>query len=186
MSANSPSGRWKMCKVSVARTCCSKVDQSVRSCASVSRASTSAIFATGRWENCKVSVARTNCSKVDQSVRSFANVSRASTSAVFPSGRWENFSCGTYILKLTEASAADVQAESRQARQQFSHPGDGNFRRSLRHAPPVVDRSVVCSCASVIQGKHVSNFPIGVMEVCRRGWDTYLGSCVGVDLGVHD
>ena len=36
---------------------------------------------------------------------------------------------------------------------------DGNFARSLQHVPPVVDRSVP-SCASVIRGKRVSNFPI--------------------------
>ena len=49
--------------------------------------------------------------------------------------------------------------ESRQARQQFSHRGDGKISRSLWHVPPVVDRS----CASVSRGKHVSNFPIGAM-----------------------
>ena len=39
---------------------------------------------------------------------------------------------------------------------------DGNFSRSLRHSPTVVDRSVG-SCASVSRGKHVSKLPIGAM-----------------------
>ena len=60
--------------------------------------------------------------------------------------------------------------ESWQARQQLSHRGDGNFSRSLQHAPPVVDQSVVCSCASVSQCKHVSHFHIGEMG-------TFEGRC---------
>jgi hypothetical protein len=45
------------------------------------------------------------------------------------------------------------------------HPtrGGGNFSRSLRPAPPVVDQSIGRSCASENQSKCVSHFPIGAM-----------------------
>ena len=86
-----------------------------------------------------------------------------------------------------------VQARIKQARQHFSHRGDGklagvagtcrslidesrfghvshlpigamgSFQGPLRHVHSEVDRSVGRSCASVSQGKHVSNFPIGAM-----------------------
>ncbi|KOO27804.1 hypothetical protein Ctob_009539 [Chrysochromulina tobinii] len=57
--------------------------------------------------------------------------------------------------------------ESGQARQPYSHRGDGNFARSLRHAPPVVDRSIR-SFASESRSKRVSRTsqqrPMGTFE----------------------
>ena len=53
------------------------------------------------------------------------------------------------------------------AGQQEFPSGHGNFSRSLQHAPPVVDRSVVRSFASVSRGKRVSSFPIGRWELSR-------------------
>jgi hypothetical protein len=38
------------------------------------------------------------------------------------------------------------------------HEGDGVVTGPLRHAPPVVDRSVGRSCASVSRGKRVSKY----------------------------
>ena len=50
--------------------------------------------------------------------------------------------------KHKRAQTCENPIGARQARQQFSHRGDGNFARSLQHAPPVVGRSVGRSCAS--------------------------------------
>ena len=61
--------------------------------------------------------------------------------------------------------------------------GDGNFRRSLRHVPTVVDRSVH-SCASVRQGKHVSNFPIGAMGTFEGLFGTYRLLLTGASFAV--
>jgi hypothetical protein len=92
-----------------------------------------------------------------------AKIKASDASAFFPSGQWGNFRSlrhvhirlrGTIVDRSVRRSCA---SESKQARQQFSHRGDGNFARSLRHAPPpVVDRSVGRSCASENQSKRVS------------------------------
>ena len=70
--------------------------------------------------------------------------------------------CGTYILKLTEALVAIVQARIRASASAFFPWGQWELSRSLRHVHSVVDRSVR-SCANVSRGKRVSNFPIGAM-----------------------
>jgi len=51
--------------------------------------------------------------------------------------------------------------------------GQWELSRSLQQAPPVVDRSIGRSCASVSRGRHVSNIPVRVMEELQVLCDTY-------------
>ena len=71
--------------------------------------------------------------------------------------------CGTYILLLTEASAAVVRAGVNASMSAIFPSGPWELSRSLRHVHTVVDRSVVRNCASENQSKRVSIFPIGAM-----------------------
>jgi hypothetical protein len=91
-----------------------------------------------------------------------------------PSGRWENFKSLQRVQTVVDRSRSQLcRRESNQARQPFSHRGDGKCVRPLQHAPPVVDQSV-CNSVSVSRGKHVSNFPIGAMGNFERGWHVHM------------
>ena len=88
-------------------------------------------------------------------------MSRGKCVSSFPIGAMGTFKVSAARTPCSIRSFAS-ERESRQARQQSSHRGDGIFSRSLQHAHTVVDRSVR-SCASVSRVKHVSHFPIGAM-----------------------
>ena len=122
--------------------------------------------------------------EVDQSVRNCASVSRGKHVSNFPIKAMGNVQ-GPMRQVRTEivdrgVFAVVCKCESGQARQPFSHQGDGNFSRSLQHVHTEVDQSVR-SCASVSRGKHVSNFPIGAMGLLNMS--THIVSFIPVDRG---